>query len=113
MTEIVAASDVPDESTSLFRVSDVDADEVREAILVRQDGEVACWLNYCQHMTHVRLDKGDGATVRDGEIVCRNHGAMFEGDSGLCTFGPCEGAYLDGIDVDVAEGMVRLADPGF
>lgn len=113
MTEIAAVEDVPDDSTYLFRVREVDSGEEREAILVRLDGEVAGWLNYCQHMTHIELDKGSGAPIRDGEILCRNHGAMFETDTGFCTFGPCEGAYLDDVTVDVEDGTVHLADPDY
>ena len=113
MTDIVATEDVPGDSTYLFRVQEVESGEEREAILVRTDGEVACWLNYCQHMTHIKLDKGSGAPMRNGEILCQNHGAMFESDSGLCTFGPCEGAYLDEVAVAVEDGVVRLTDPAY
>ena len=74
---------------------------------------VAAWLNYCQHFTHIKLDKGGGAPVRDGEILCTNHGAMFEADTGLCTHGPCEGAYLNPLDVRVEEGEVYLDDPEY
>jgi nitrite reductase/ring-hydroxylating ferredoxin subunit len=113
MTEIVAAAEVPENSTHLFRVRGVDADEEQEAILVRLDDEVVGWLNYCQHMTHIKLDKGSGAPMRNGEILCRNHGAMFEADSGRCTFGPCEGAYLQTVDVAVEDGVVVLADDDY
>jgi nitrite reductase/ring-hydroxylating ferredoxin subunit len=113
MDEIVAVGKVPEESTYLFRVRDVEADEDREAILVRLDGDVAGWLNYCQHMTHIKLDKGSGAPIRNGEILCQNHGAMFENDSGLCTYGPCEGAYLDEVAVTVEDGSVVLADDDY
>ncbi|QSW98440.1 Rieske (2Fe-2S) protein [Haloterrigena alkaliphila] len=121
---ITALADVPAESTVCFRVSN-DTDEVREAILVASDGapdtaddrsdasddeRVACWLNYCQHMTHIKIDKGSGAPMRDGELVCANHGAYFDADSGKCTFGPCEGAYLTDLEVTVADGAVYLAD---
>jgi len=96
-----------------------DDDDVREAILLRlasengDEGEVVCWLNYCQHMTHIKLDKGSGAPVRDGEVVCANHGALFDADSGQCTLGPCEGAFLNEIDVEVANGGVFLADEDY
>lgn len=117
---ITALSDVPADSTFLFRVRD-EADETREAILVRDraatDGgetnaedAVSCWLNYCQHLTHIKLDKGSGAPMRDGELVCANHGAYFEADTGRCTFGPCEGAYLADIEVTVSDGGVYLTD---
>jgi len=96
-----------------------DDDDVREAILLKLGGEnddadaVVGWLNYCQHMTHIKLDKGTGAPVRDGEVICVNHGALFAADSGECTYGPCEGAFLNELDVTVADGGVYLADEEF
>ncbi len=108
---ITSLSEVSDASTFVFRVRDTD--DVREAILVRDtgtDGEIMCWLNYCQHFTHIKLDKGSGAPMRDGEIICANHGAYFEATSGECTFGPCEGAYLTALDVTVTDGEIYLTD---
>jgi len=61
----------------------------------------------------VRLDKGSGAPMRDGELVCANHGAYFEADSGYCTFGPCEGATLEAVDVAVDDGAVYLTDDDY
>ena len=111
---IAAVSDVPAETTFLFTVRDVDTDERREALLVRTpDGEARGWLNYCRHLLDVRLDKGSGAPMRDGEVVCANHGAYFEADTGLCTFGPCEGAVLESVAVCVDNGDVYLADDNY
>jgi len=123
---ITALSDVPADSTVCFRVAD-GSDEIQEAILVRNEGVatdggdttaavedvVSCWLNYCQHLTHIKLDKGSGAPMRDGELICANHGAYFEADSGCCTFGPCEGAYLTGLEVTVEDGDVYLTDDDY
>ncbi len=107
---ITTLADVPDESTLCFRVTN-GVDGEQEAILVRERaGEVACWLNYCQHLTHIKLDKGSGAPMRDGELICANHGAYFEADSGECTHGPCKGAYLTAIDVTVTNGEIYLTD---
>lgn len=131
---ITAVKEVPDDSTFLFRVRDADpaeedADETDaakidetddddepdedEAVLTMSDEEVTGWLNRCMHFRHIRLDKGSGAPKRNGELVCANHGAMFEDDSGLCTYGPCEGAYLDSIEVEVRDGDVYLADDDY
>lgn len=110
---IAAVDALPVESTFLFRVRDHDGGNVREAILVRLNGDVVGWLNYCQHLRHIRLDKGTGATMRGDELVCTNHGAMFEVDTGFCTFGPCEGAYLDPVEVAVRDGEVYLADDAY
>jgi len=104
---------VPEDSSLLFTVRDRETDEQREAILVRSDDGVAAWFNYCQHWRDVNLDTGDGAVLRDGEVVCKRHGATFECDSGLCTFGPCEGAVLDELSVESTADGVFLADDGY
>ncbi len=109
---IVALEDVPADSTHLFRVRDADG-AVQEAILVRTDDGIAGWLNYCQHLTHIALDKGSGAELRNGELVCVNHGAYFEVDTGLCTHGPCEGARLASLPVCEEDGVVYLADDAY
>ncbi|SDF13988.1 Rieske (2Fe-2S) protein [Halorientalis regularis] len=139
-SRIAAVDDVPTDSTFLFRVRNRETDEEKEAIIVRvtadgdgeddrresregairEDGredpradELACWLNYCQHFTHIKLDKGSGASMRDGEVICANHGAYFETDSGRCTHGPCEGAYLQAVEIAVADGAVYLTDEDY
>ncbi|WP_253738050.1 Rieske (2Fe-2S) protein [Halohasta salina] len=112
-SRIVSVDDVPEETTFLFRVRPVDGDEEKEAILLHDDEGVVSWLNYCQHFTHIKLDKGSGAEMRDGEVICTNHGAYFEADSGRCTFGPCEGAFLNEIEVGVEDGDVYLVDDDY
>ncbi|MFD1563702.1 Rieske (2Fe-2S) protein [Haloarchaeobius amylolyticus] len=123
---ITALSDVPADSTVCFRVAD-ESEAIQEAILVRSEAvatdggdttavvedAVSCWLNYCQHLTHIKLDKGAGAPMRDGEIICANHGAYFAADSGRCTYGPCEGAYLTDLEVTVENGDVYLTDDDY
>jgi len=110
---IAAVEDVPADSTYLFRVREVDSEEVDEAVLTRTDGEITGWLNRCMHFQHIRIDKGSGAPKRNGELVCANHGAMFDDDTGECTYGPCEGAFLDDVEVVVRDGTVFLADDDY
>ena len=113
-SRIVSIEEVPEETTVLFRVRAVDdGDDEREAILLRDGEGVVAWLNYCQHFTHIKLDKGSGAEMRDGELICTNHGAYFEADTGRCTFGPCEGAVLNEIDVAAEDGDVYLVDDDY
>ncbi len=112
-TSITSVEEVPRETTLIFTVRDVGSGEKREAVLTELEDGVAGWMNYCQHLTHIALDKGSGAPMRDGEIICANHGAYFESDSGQCTYGPCKGAFLEGIDVTAEDGDVYLTDDDY
>ena len=108
---IAPAADVPADGTLLFTIRD--GAETVEAVLTRDGDTVVAYRNYCKHWTDVRLDTGDGALVRDDELVCQRHGATFARDSGRCTFGPCEGAVLDAVAVEVRDGTVHLAEDGW
>ncbi|MUV86586.1 Rieske 2Fe-2S domain-containing protein [Natronomonas sp. CBA1123] len=105
---IADIEEVPEDSTLLFTVRE--GFDEKEVVLVRLNGDIAAWRNFCPHWTDVRLDKGSGAEFRDGEVVCTRHGATFEPDSGHCTYGPCEGSYLEEVDVEVRDGGVYLAE---
>ncbi|MFC6732010.1 MULTISPECIES: Rieske 2Fe-2S domain-containing protein [unclassified Haladaptatus] len=107
-SRIASLDEIPTDSTLLFTVRE-GFDKVEVICIELADG-VAAWRNYCQHWTDVRLDKGSGAYVRNGEIVCEKHGAYFEGDTGRCTLGPCEGAFLNEVEVAVEDGVVYLTD---
>ncbi|ELZ59337.1 MULTISPECIES: Rieske (2Fe-2S) protein [Halorubrum] len=126
---IAGVEEVPEESTLLATLRPVDSAAVDEgegdvgesedgtpeveALLTRAAGEVRAFRNYCQHWTDVRLDKDDGAFVRNGEVFCQKHGATFEADGGYCNFGPCEGAVLESVDVTVEGDGVFLADDAY
>ena len=105
---IVARDDVPADGTLLFSMAN--GENGVEGILLELADGVVAFENYCQHWRDVRLDSGDGATMRDGEIICEKHGAYFESESGYCNFGPCEGAFLEEIDIEVTGGTVYLTD---
>jgi len=109
---IAAVDEIPEDGTLLFTIRD--GFDREEAILVRlDDGSVTAWKNYCQHWTDVRLDKGSGAAVREGELLCQKHGATFQKDTGFCDFGPCEGSYLDEVRVVVEDGSVYLDEADY
>ncbi|MFW5964556.1 MAG: Rieske (2Fe-2S) protein [Natronomonas sp.] len=108
---IADIEEVPEDSTLLFTIRE--GFDEKEVVLVRLDGEIAAWRNFCPHWTDVRLDKGSGAEFRDGELICTRHGATFEPDSGHCTYGPCEGSYLEEVDVEVRDGGVYLAEDDY
>ena len=110
---IASVADVPADGTLLFTMRPVDGGDPVEVVLSRRDDGVVAYRNYCKHWTDVRLDGGDGALVRDDELVCQRHGATFGREDGVCTFGPCEGAVLDRVGLTVVDGAVSLDEEGF
>lgn len=66
--------------------------------------------NVCPHQG-VRLDGGSGELMDDegNFIVCRQHGAQFDLDTGKCFSGPCQGKALTPITVMVDDGDVCIA----
>jgi nitrite reductase/ring-hydroxylating ferredoxin subunit len=109
-THLTAASEVPEDGSWLFTVREPDNSE-EEVILVCCDGEVVAWKNFCQHETDQRLDRGFGAAVRDGEVICPKHGSMFDTCSGYCDNGEAMGSTLVPVEVAVEDSEVYLTEP--
>lgn len=82
-----------------------------ESLILHRDGNaVRAWLNVCPHAGR-RLDWAPGKFLRsrEGHLVCAVHGAAFELAAGACVAGPCRGAALRAVAVDVRDGAVWLA----
>lgn len=85
-----------------------------ESLILHRDGDsVRAWLNVCPHAGR-RLDWAPGKFLKskDGHLVCAVHGATFELRAGECIAGPCRGAQLCAVDIEVREGAVFLGRPG-
>ena len=81
-----------------------------ESLILHREGDaVRAWLNVCPHAGR-RLDWAPGKflTNKDGQLVCAVHGATFELQHGECVAGPCRGASLRAIAVQVQDGQVSL-----
>jgi len=112
-TRIAAVDEVPENGSYLFSVEDAFTNE-REAILVHCEDApgVEAWLNNCPHEEQ-RFDRGDGAAIRDGEIICPKHGSLFDACEGGCGNGPAAGSSLRGVEIEVRDGDVLLVDDGY
>lgn len=110
-TRLTTVETVQREGSWLFTVEDeYGADD--EVILVPCEEGVRAWVNRCPHETQ-RLDRGFGAAIRNGEVVCPKHGSMFETCSGDCDNGEAAGTTLVSVEVVVEDGDVFLADEDF
>jgi nitrite reductase/ring-hydroxylating ferredoxin subunit len=70
---LTTVEDLPENDSFLFTVRERDGSE-EEVILVHGDDCISGWKNFCQHETDQRLDRGFGAAMRDGDIICPKHG---------------------------------------
>jgi nitrite reductase/ring-hydroxylating ferredoxin subunit len=72
--------------------------------------EVFAYVNICPHKG-TELDWQPGEVFDDSGLylLCATHAAMFEADSGRCVGGPCTGARLTKVAVEVKDGQVLLA----
>ena len=72
-------------------------------------GQLVAYENRCRHLP-LPLDEGDDLFFTpDGHYLrCRHHGALFEPLSWLCIRGPCAGASLARLSIEVRKGIVWL-----
>jgi nitrite reductase/ring-hydroxylating ferredoxin subunit len=85
------------------------AGETESLIVYRDGANVRVWLNICPHAGR-RLDWAPGKFLlgKDGHLICAAHGATFEWAHGECIAGPCRGASLRALAVDVVAGEVQV-----
>jgi nitrite reductase/ring-hydroxylating ferredoxin subunit len=86
------------------------AGESESIILHRDAAGVRAWLNICPHAGR-RLDLSPGRFLMDkGRLMCPMHGALFRTTDGECVAGPCRGAHLKAVAIEVVDEDVVLAE---
>jgi len=103
------------------RVTDLDAHGARgftigtgdwplRGFVVRVGAEIRGYVNDCPHAHHpINLLPHRFLTADGSLIVCSSHGALFEKLTGLCVAGPCAGASLRSVALQIEAGFVLLA----
>ncbi|MCB1836639.1 MAG: Rieske (2Fe-2S) protein [Alcanivoracaceae bacterium] len=83
----------------------------KSVVLVKKDGQVHAYLNWCPHLGIELNFMPDQFLDSDNAfLMCANHGALFEIDSGHCLSGPCSGGALMKIDVAVEGDQILLGN---
>jgi len=93
-----------------FLETEVRLDGDDESLILHRRGDrVRAWLNVCPHAGR-RLDWAPGKFLKNkqGHLVCAVHGATFELEQGVCVAGPCRGASLRAVGVEVRDGQVHV-----
>ena len=73
-----------------------------EAMVLNYQGNLYAYVNRCPHVGFT-LDWIENRffTVDERYLMCANHGAVFEPPTGECVWGPCVGASLESLALDV------------
>ncbi len=81
------------------------------AFVIRFNGTAYAYLNQCAHL-YLELDWGNGEFFDEDRefIICANHGALFEPNTGYCFNGPCYGMSLISISVSENDDKIFLED---
>jgi len=93
-----------------FRIGD--GDWPFKGFVVRLGDKVFAYQNYCMHVGHPLNWQPDRFLTKDSQqIICASHGAVYEIETGVCVSGPCPGAKLRAVDVEVRDGVVVVTGP--
>ncbi|MBI4527929.1 MAG: Rieske 2Fe-2S domain-containing protein [Deltaproteobacteria bacterium] len=83
-----------------------------EGFLVNYEGKLFAYVNRCCHMP-ISMDWVENRFFTEDKryLICANHGAVYEPTTGECIGGPCYGASLQEIPLEIQEGTVRAFCP--
>lgn len=102
---IVPLSELPPGETAVFAL-EVDGARDQGFVVRLPSGELRGYVNRCRH-ANLPLDWADARFLDEGGLLrCRAHGARFRAEDGFCVEGPCLGASLRPVRVEVEAGLV-------
>lgn len=83
-----------------------------EALLVNYEGNIYAYVNRCRHIS-ISMDWVDNQFFTEDRryLICANHGATYEPATGECIWGPCFGASLQGVPLEISDGKILAYCP--
>ena len=110
-TRVIGRADELVEGGRAARFDIVLAEPVRTlpCFAIAYKGAVHAYVNSCPHRgTQLDWQPGEVFEETGLYLICATHGAMFEPDGGLCVGGPCQGARLQSLAINVVGDDVVL-----
>lgn len=110
---ICAMDEIAPGAAKAFDLAEADgeggAKPFRIVVARARDGQFFSYRNACPHQG-VWLNIGSGGFLDEtGALIkCGRHGATFAIETGYCSSGACEGAFLQKVDVEALEGDVCI-----
>jgi len=83
-----------------------------EGFIVNVNGSYHAYVNRCPHAgTSLDLWPNEFITEDGRHLICATHGAIFEQHTGLCVEGPCPGARLEALPIEMDGGSLVVKCP--
>jgi len=82
-----------------------------DIFLVKKEGEVYGYQNECPHArSPLEWTPDEFLDNKKQSIQCTFHGALFRIETGECVSGPCNGASLKQIELQLEDDNIYIAD---
>jgi nitrite reductase/ring-hydroxylating ferredoxin subunit len=100
--------EIADNGSQVFTFTD--GDKRFEMFLHRLGDRVVAYENSCPHL-YLPLDwqRGKFLSAAGDSFICSSHGARFRPDDGFCVAGPCAGAWLRPVAIQLRDGEIFVA----
>jgi nitrite reductase/ring-hydroxylating ferredoxin subunit len=109
----------PDPGQIVCNVADIAAEGAHEVLfgegkdafsllLLRIGERVVAYRNACPHFGIPLNAEPNRFYCYDDLIMCANHSAMFRIADGFCEDGPCAGASLEPVSIELRDGVIRI-----
>lgn len=111
LTTLCRATDIGSGSARGF---DLLGDGQDTVFVVNVQGAFHAYVNACPHYEQnarvpLAWAKNKYLNAAGTHIVCAGHGALFDAKTGECISGPCKGASLVGVPIEISsEGVLAL-----
>lgn len=104
MIKLCAYTDIDEASSRGFNING------KSLFAIKKDGEIFVYENLCPHL-NIALEFAPNQFLDNEQafIVCSNHGALFEIETGNCISGPCINQSLTPLPFEVKENMIFLS----
>ena len=105
--DLDSASTIAENTAKAYQLT-LDAKTV-ELFVVRRNNRYFAYFNHCPH-TGVNLNwqPDQFFDFENRFIQCATHGALFQVEDGLCIRGPCAGAKLQSIPVNINNDRIEV-----
>lgn len=89
-------------------------DDSLDFLLLKQDGEIRAYLNFCPHLgIPLNWQPDEFMSMEGTHIQCSTHGALFQLEDGYCFSGPCRGESLTPLNIEISDNSeVYLVSTG-